>query len=193
MAQNRSMHVSVLFFLLCLGFSWTTTARGGTMPMQLSREELVHIAGYGEEKLSSVLVMGSVLCQACQQPQLELHASHVSGSKVAVACKTDKGKRRTNWAYGTTDEFGEFMIDLPSQLHALPRLEEACVVRILDFPDNSLCHNILRTKPRRIKLSSVGNSIRVYTTGTVRINGRRRSKASRRCIKKRNGGVESSW
>lgn len=34
-----------------------------------TREELVQMAGYGEEKLSTVLVTGSVLCEACLHGQ----------------------------------------------------------------------------------------------------------------------------
>ncbi|KAJ6827197.1 uncharacterized protein M6B38_368120 [Iris pallida] len=193
---NQSMHelrrASILLFIF-LGLS--TTAKG-QMPMQLlSREELARIAGYGEEKLSSVLIMGSVLCQACQQPGSELPVSQVSGVKVAVACRTEGRKRRANCAYGTTDELGEFMVDLPSKLHWLPALEEACVVRVLRLPRSSPCRDAVRVRPRPIKLTSVGNSIRVYTAGTVRIG--RRSKASDHgCTRKRNdrGGVlESSW
>ncbi|PRQ28210.1 hypothetical protein RchiOBHm_Chr5g0000571 [Rosa chinensis] len=54
-----------------------------------SRKDLVQIAGYGEEKLSTVLITGSVHCEeACslsddhehQAHQLHLHAWPVSGS-----------------------------------------------------------------------------------------------------------------
>lgn len=33
-----------------------------------NRDEAVHIAGYGEEKLSTVLITGSVTCQPQHQP-----------------------------------------------------------------------------------------------------------------------------
>lgn len=195
MLENQIMdelrRASILLFIL-LGLS--ATAAKGEMPMQhLSREELVRIAGYGEEKISSVLIMGSVLCQACQQLGSELQVSQVSGAKVAVACRTEGRKRRTSCAYGTTDELGEFMIDLPSKLHWLPVLEEACIVRVLSLPRSSPCRDTVRVRPRPIKLTSVGNSIRVYTAGTVRIG--RRSKASEHgCTRKRTGGgLESSW
>lgn len=35
----------------------------GDLSELLSREEMVNMAGYGEEKLSTVLVTGSVLCE----------------------------------------------------------------------------------------------------------------------------------
>lgn len=49
---------------------------------QLPRDDLVRIAGYGEEKLSSVLVMGTLVCEACTKPGSELHASHVAGNLI---------------------------------------------------------------------------------------------------------------
>lgn len=36
--------------------------------MQLTRAELVRLAGYGEERISSVLVAGTLLCDACLRP-----------------------------------------------------------------------------------------------------------------------------
>lgn len=44
-----------------------------------SREELVRIAGYGEEKLSTVLITGSVHCEACLN-EAQLYAWPVSGN-----------------------------------------------------------------------------------------------------------------
>ncbi|KAI0523555.1 hypothetical protein KFK09_005950 [Dendrobium nobile] len=170
-------------------------------PMQqLSEAELVHLAGYGEERLSSVLVTGSLVCEACLLAGSELDISHVQGAVVAVACKTDRRRRRIKYANGTTDEFGEFIIDLPSQLHAMPKLEEACVVRILHMPRNSLCRHFSRginPAAKRISLSSVGNSIRVYTTGLVRTRSLRSGKPSlHECLRKKDIATElmqSNW
>ena len=44
-----------------------------------SRDEVVQIAGYGEEKLSTVLITGSVNCEAPHQPQPQPHAWPVQG------------------------------------------------------------------------------------------------------------------
>lgn len=49
-----------------------------------SREDMVQIAGYGEEKLSTILITGLVQCEAClhdhhDQDQAPLHAWPVSG------------------------------------------------------------------------------------------------------------------
>ncbi|PKA59840.1 hypothetical protein AXF42_Ash015898 [Apostasia shenzhenica] len=173
----------VLLLLLLLPFPFlepsssypfaTPAAADQNYPMQrLPREELVRLAGYGEERLSSVLVTGTLLCQACLHPGSELSTSHIKGAKVAVACRTDEGisRRRRNYAIGTTDEFGDFMIDLPSQLHAVPKLQDSCVVRVLRLPRSSLCRHLSSVNPRRIELSSVGNGIRVYTGGNIKIN-----------------------
>lgn len=47
---------------------------------QLStREELMQMAGYGEEKLSTVLVTGSVLCEASVDGQDQLRAWPITG------------------------------------------------------------------------------------------------------------------
>lgn len=45
----------------------------------LSREDMVEVAGYGEEKLSTVLITGSVYCEACLHDAPQLHAWPVSG------------------------------------------------------------------------------------------------------------------
>ncbi|KAH1088825.1 hypothetical protein GmHk_07G020864 [Glycine max] len=90
-----------------------------------SRDEVVQIAGYGEEKLSTVLITGSVNCEAPHQPQPQPHAWPVQGASVAVNCQSHgrKWKGKSMVARGVTDEFGDFMIDLPSHLHAIPNLE----------------------------------------------------------------------
>ncbi|KAG1366745.1 hypothetical protein COCNU_13G005350 [Cocos nucifera] len=158
--------------------------------MELSRAELVRLAGYGEERLSSVLVTGTILCDACLQAWSHLLSSHVSDAKVAVACKTEDRRRKAYWVYGMTDDYGEFIIDLPSHLHAIP-LEEDCIVRVLRMPKNSYCQQISGMNQKAIKLSSVGNSIRVYTAGVVRL--RYRTKPSHECLKKRDNDMESAW
>ncbi|GFZ03346.1 pollen Ole e 1 allergen and extensin family protein [Actinidia rufa] len=114
-----------------------------------SGEELVQMAGYGEEKLSSVLV---------------------SGALVAVSCHTIEKTSKSNWVRGTTDEFGDFLMDLPSHLHAIPNLDKRCLVKVLRLPNNPLCHpGFSRKQLTRLKLSSVGNGIRTYTTRSLHL------------------------
>ena len=138
-----------------------------------SRDEVVQIAGYGEEKLSTVLITGSVTCEAPHRPQP--HAWPIQGASVGVNCKShgrnnkwNKGKSMV--ATGVTDEFGDFMIDLPSHLHAIPNLEKVCIVKIHRIPKASLCRpaHVIK-KHKGLTLSSFGNGIRTYNAGNIRI------------------------
>lgn len=93
----------------------------------------------------------------------------VEGARIGVGCRTnEESTRKTNWTCGTTDEFGEFMVDLPSHLHAAPWLEESCMVRVLLMPKECLCRSNPGMVFRDLKLSSGGNNIRVYSAGTLR-------------------------
>ncbi|KAL0907192.1 hypothetical protein M5K25_025742 [Dendrobium thyrsiflorum] len=173
------MSTSAVFLLLTLAISFllrpsssAATAEENLM-RQLWRAELVRLAGYGEERLSTVLVTGSLLYRArhFSSGSNHLTTSYAKGVKVAVTCKNDKGRmnRRSDFSYGTTDKFGDFIINIPSHLHAIPNFEDSCFVRILKTQRNShYYHQITISNPIRIKLSHVGNNIRVYTTGTVR-------------------------
>ncbi|RZR96512.1 hypothetical protein BHM03_00025558, partial [Ensete ventricosum] len=137
--------------------------------MQLTRAEHVRLGGYGEERISSVLVAGTLLCDACLRPGSDPVTFPVPGARIGVGCRTNgESTRKTNWIWGTTDEFGEFMVDLPSHLHAAPWLEESCMVRVLLMPKECLCRSNPGMVFRDLKLSSGGNSIRVYSAGTLR-------------------------
>ncbi|KAK9014808.1 hypothetical protein V6N11_005946 [Hibiscus sabdariffa] len=56
-----------------------------------SRDEMIRLAGYGEEKLSTVLITGSVLCQACQHhhPHPQLRSWPISGFISSFSFFTD--------------------------------------------------------------------------------------------------------
>ncbi|KAK8487463.1 hypothetical protein V6N13_032615 [Hibiscus sabdariffa] len=125
-----------------------------------SREEMVHMAGYGEEKLSTVLVTGSVVCEACQLP-----SQPISGAVIAVKCKT----KSAGTTHATTDGYGDFIIDLPSYLHGIINLEKMCSIRIMRIPKKSMCRPALVKKHKRLRLSSVGNGIRTYTAGKIKL------------------------
>ncbi|KAK1307523.1 hypothetical protein QJS10_CPA10g01796 [Acorus calamus] len=91
-----------------------------------------------------------------------------------------------------TDEYGDFIVDLPSCLHAVPRLDKSCVVRIVQLPENSTCKRARVDRMKKIRLSSVGNGIRVYTAGTIKF--RRRSRVQGGCLRKSfNNAIESLW
>ncbi|KAL2475785.1 Pollen Ole e 1 allergen and extensin family protein [Abeliophyllum distichum] len=173
----------IIFFFL-----GTVTAGPENSIIELSsREDLVNWAGYGEEKLSTVVISGKLLCHG----KASIHSHLVSGSKhtsemhlqcmpnklnkeldagatVAVLCGTS-GKTRKSWAEGTTDGHGEFFIDLPSHLHAIPNLESICIVEVLHLPKGSPCRQSFTGKHEGIKLTSMGEGIRTYTTHNIHL------------------------
>ncbi|XP_052201236.1 uncharacterized protein LOC127807438 [Diospyros lotus] len=132
-----------------------------------SRKELVEMAGYGEDKLSSVLISGTLLCSPHKPPTDPLP---VAGALVGVSCHTHtrshSSVEKSNWASGITDELGDFLIDLPSHLHAIPNLHHKCMLRVLRLPRNSLCRPTFAARKTALKLSSFGNGIRTYTAQT---------------------------
>ncbi|KAL0363117.1 UNVERIFIED_CONTAM: hypothetical protein Scaly_1266900 [Sesamum calycinum] len=79
------------------------------------REEMVKWAGYGDEKLSTVLIDGKLLCRGSGGND---EAYPVSGATVGVFCGA-RGKAKQAWSKGSTDSYGEFVIDVPSHLHAI--------------------------------------------------------------------------
>ncbi|KAK7303419.1 hypothetical protein RJT34_14325 [Clitoria ternatea] len=86
-------------------------------------DEMVQMAGYGEETLSTDLLTGSVYCESyrsfgcCQLPW---------------SWHQEEGKSKV--AQGVGDEFGDFIVNLLSHLHAIPNLEKICRVKILQIP-----------------------------------------------------------
>ncbi|WOL17677.1 hypothetical protein Cni_G26470 [Canna indica] len=160
--------VVALLFLVSSKLGTASSLSSEETLMRLSRAELVRLAGYGEEKLSSVLVTGTVVCDACLPPG-SFHFP-VEGVKIGIGCRTNgESTRKTTWARGKTDDFGEFTVDLPSHLHANPRLEEDCMLRVLRVPKSSLCRATPITSYGGLNLSSAGDSVRVYSAGTLRL------------------------
>ncbi|KAL0761151.1 hypothetical protein Bca101_077301 [Brassica carinata] len=118
---------------------------------------MVEMAGYGEQKLSSVIIAGSLLCDT-------------SRATVAIKCHTGY-KRRSKWIKAVTDDLGEFEIDLPSQLHAIPDMENTCVVKPVHVPKLYRCNHRSTNTHKRIKLVSSTNGFRVYTSGKIKLQG----------------------
>ncbi|KAK8494825.1 hypothetical protein V6N12_055146 [Hibiscus sabdariffa] len=129
-----------------------------------SRDEMMRLAGYGEEKLSTVLITGSVLCQACQHHHPQLRSWPIPGAMVVVKCETPT---KSDTRQVTTDEYGDFMIDLPSHLHGVVDLEKMCSVKIIRIPKKSMCQSAPVKKHKYLTISSVGDGIRTYTTGKI--------------------------
>ncbi|XP_027331377.1 uncharacterized protein LOC113846869 [Abrus precatorius] len=167
MSYFRGYHA--LVFLLLVFVLIASPAEGEDNPLLelSSRDEVVKIAGYGEEKLSTVLITGSVNCEARDQP----HSWPIQGASVAVYCHSygSKWKGKSIVARGVTDEFGDFMVDLPSYLHAIPNLEKICTVKVHRIPQESLCRPTHVKKRKGLMLSSFGNGIRTYNAGDIRI------------------------
>ncbi|KAK6932865.1 hypothetical protein RJ641_002489 [Dillenia turbinata] len=164
------------FFIIFAIFVRTAKAAGQENPLvDLSkREYLVELAGYGEEKLSTVLVSGAVLAYACLDEENKIYPLPVSGALVSVTCQTSRNTKSSSaQAQAMTDEYGDFIIDLPSHLHAIPDLDKACLVSVLRVPEDSACPRFLVRKPKAIWLSSAGNGIRTYTAGEIRIQDSR--------------------
>lgn len=138
-------------------------------PMELyfSQAELARIAGYGEEPVSTVLVSGQVACQLCLRPGSDLLTFDLPGSKVAVTCTTEGPNTVANSAFATTNEYGNFSIELPSRLHATPSLENACSIKVLELPPDSACR--VGGSSYGLRLSSSDGSVRTYTTGVIRL------------------------
>ncbi|XP_048622789.1 uncharacterized protein LOC106425405 [Brassica napus] len=168
-----------LVFMLALG-----EAAGEIM--RWNRKEMVEMAGYGEDKLSSVLVTASLLSSSsspipgkyCKQVAMSrlVHACHgVSlfsllihiGATVGIKCHTGY-RKRSKWIKAVTNALGQFTIDLPSHLHAIPDLEKACSIKPLSVPKPYQCSP---TKTQRgIKLVSSSNGLRVYTAGNITLH-----------------------
>ncbi|XP_044461418.1 uncharacterized protein LOC123192823 [Mangifera indica] len=162
--------IITVFIVCCLRTSTAEEGNGnGNLLYQLlTREELVHMAGYGEEKLSTVLVTGTVVCEACLHGEDQLRSWPISGALVTVNCHNSNRRTISN-SQAVTDEYGDFMIDLPSHLHAITHLEKSCSVKVLRVPRNSLCRPTYINRHRGLTLSSVGNGIRTYATGRIKL------------------------
>lgn len=106
--------------------------------------------------------------------------NHISGASIGVFCGSS-GKTRRSWARNTTDEDGEFLIDLPSHLHAIPNLEKTCCVKVLHLPRDTICRHAFRGQHKGLELASIGEGIRTYTTQTIHLTPKA---ATRPCGKK---------
>lgn len=168
--QPKSIMTFTFFSFFFLVASVAAAGRENPLVELSSRDDLIELAGYGEEKLSTVVVSGTVLCNSCLDRNSHRQPHPIRGGLVAVSCHaTGKSTRKSNWVRGMTDEYGEFFLDLPSHLHAIPNLENKCIVKILQLPKNSPCHRAFTGKHKRIKLISSGNGSRVYTTQGIHL------------------------
>ncbi|KAG6387527.1 hypothetical protein SASPL_152719 [Salvia splendens] len=133
-----------------------------------STDEVVQWAGYGEDKLSTVVIDGKLLCHASFDHRTPPRPFPVSGATVAVFCGRS-GKTKRSWVRGSSNGHGQFIIDLPSHLHAIPNLEKTCQVKVLHLPKSSPCRHAFTGKHKAIELTSIGEGIRTYTTHNVHL------------------------
>uniref|UniRef100_A0A7N0UQ92 Uncharacterized protein n=1 Tax=Kalanchoe fedtschenkoi TaxID=63787 RepID=A0A7N0UQ92_KALFE len=168
--RMTTRYVSMWVLAVVLGLA-SAEARRETHPLfdlSSSREELVDLAGYGEEKLSTVLITGSVLCldqAASIQPQ------PISGARVGLTCSSGGDKtRKSVWEETETDDYGDFTIDLPSHLHGTQNLHKVCQVKVVRVPSQTHCKaSSARMQHKGIKLSSARNGVRTYTAGKIKL------------------------
>ncbi|XP_010481300.1 PREDICTED: uncharacterized protein LOC104760129 isoform X2 [Camelina sativa] len=155
------------FFILRCFFVIFFFLFNGAFGNMWTRMEMVEMAGYGEQKLSSVIITGSLLCDTSHP---RFHSIAIPGATVAIKCRTGS-KKRSKWIKAVTDDLGEFEIDLPSQLHAIPDLENTCFIKPVHVPKPYRCYHTYTNIHKRIKLVSSTNGFRVYTSGKIRLQG----------------------
>ncbi|GAB2210966.1 hypothetical protein Droror1_Dr00016256 [Drosera rotundifolia] len=164
-------HVILLFLYMA---ALVIVDAGGDMFELYSREEMVELAGYGEDKLSTVVITGTIHCHANSSSSLSLPLHHpssvpLSGALVATTCKgAGNMKKKRARVLAVTNEYGEFVLELPSHIHGILNLEKGCSVTIQWVPENSPCQSAnFHRNNIALKISSVGNGIRTYTIGEV--------------------------
>ncbi|KAL6538569.1 hypothetical protein OROGR_012557 [Orobanche gracilis] len=171
------MMISVVAFsIICVLMESTMGAaamgKGDWISELWSRAEMVKLAGYGEDKLSRVVISGRLLCYAgFTDDKIPFYLYPVSGATVAVLCGTRLVK-------GSTDNYGEFLIDLPSHFHAIPNLEKRCLVQVFHTPES--CRQDFTGKHKRIELTSKREGVRIYTTNDIHLMAKRSEEHSRK-------------
>ncbi|KAL3625006.1 hypothetical protein CASFOL_031674 [Castilleja foliolosa] len=160
-------HLLNMIFLLVLVVSVFDEVTPAIATAELSsRNEMVELAGYGEDKLSTVVIGGNLICHPAPGYKIPRIPILVSGATVGVFCSTTKN----SWAQGNTNSYGEFIIDVPSNLHSIPNLEKICTVEIIRLPKSSTCGRAFMRKQKGIiKLSSIGGGVRLYTTDDIHL------------------------
>jgi len=130
-----------------------------------ARAESIEFAGYGEEKLSNVVVVGNVFCDTCLKHQFSRESSHViTGALVALECSINR-KTTASITRVESDEYGDFAVDIPSLFHLEERINR-CSVSLLSSPEDS-CNTPSTTAPSKLVLLSNSNGLRTYSAGSL--------------------------
>ncbi|KAI4311861.1 hypothetical protein MLD38_036724 [Melastoma candidum] len=157
-----------------------------------TREEMVEMAGYGEEDLSKVIVTGSVACEAYLHDGRQLRAWPVSGAQVAVECRAEGISGKPIQTRAITDEDGGFAINLPSELHSVADLHQKCCIQLLQTPRSSSCRPADIRKHGRIRLLSDTRGTRTYEAEKIRLlhSASHRPQGQ---VKQEKGSMDGSW
>lgn len=79
----KMINLFVLIFVFGFGLETSPAIAMGKLDLEFfSREDLVKWAGYGEEKLSTVVISGKLLCHGAEETSV--HPYPVSGSHLAA-------------------------------------------------------------------------------------------------------------
>jgi hypothetical protein len=149
-----SKHLPVI---LLVGFLLIKSIKG--------RAESIEFAGYGEEKLSKVVVVGNVFCDTCLKHQFSRESSHViTGALVALECRINR-KTTASVTVGESDEYGDFSVEVPSLFHPEERMNR-CSVRLLKSSEGS-CNTPSTTVASKLTFISNSNGVRTYTAGSL--------------------------
>lgn len=116
-----------------------------------------------------------------------------AGALVGINCHKNGKKSKSNWMQIGTDEFGDFAIDLPSNLHSIPNLHKSCRVKVLRVPKNSMCQPAYVRRHKGLRLSSIQNGVRTYNAGRIRFQ-HSASTPAEACIKKgKKNYINMAW
>eukprot|EP01018_Ginkgo_biloba_P017120 Gb_23891 [translate_table: standard] len=118
----------------------------------------------GQDKPSSVVVVGSVFCDACLEHKPSDATYFISGASVAVECNINR-KTITVSIQAETDENGEFTVELPSIFNSGDQLDK-CSVRVLSSPVGSCNIPSSTFKSSKLTLTSNLNGVRTYNAGS---------------------------
>ncbi|GLJ45003.1 hypothetical protein SUGI_0947300 [Cryptomeria japonica] len=128
-----------------------------------SAAESIGFAAYGEEKLSNVVVVGNVLCEACSGTS----SYFIPSATVGLECRVDINQKTRSPSsllveIAQSDEYGDFLLEVPSAFHLEERIRD-CSITLVSNPEGS-CNVPSTRKPcNLVLLSSYPNGLRIYT------------------------------
>ncbi|KAH9329406.1 hypothetical protein KI387_001514, partial [Taxus chinensis] len=113
--------------------------------------ESVEFAGYGEERVSNVVVEGNVACEACN--------SINRGGVVGLECRINIDDELQLVQVAESDEYGDFRMEVPSGFHTEERVN-TCSVRVLSSSCMASTHN----SSKLVLMATDRDGVRIYTS-----------------------------